>query len=212
MLPNLVKKAWTAWKAVQRDKRKITTFGAADKEVLVKLLKSKGADASAIAVAQGKGTVRALTQLLTPHASGGFIDLECAPPKTVKKLLGPVFIGSGAQTVSIDASATEDEVLGVLAEFEGVSKRRISISSPIRARQKLLYEVAPGEAMDETGGVAAAEEEEAGEVGVEDVAQMGLGACRRELKKRGIDASKWRGAGVTRRAREALVEAIENAQ
>ena len=151
--------------------------------------------------------------MLTPHASGGFIDLECVPQKTVKKLLGPVFIGSGAQTVSIDASATEDEVLGVLAEFEGVSKSRISISSPIRARQKLLYEVAPVEAMDETGGEAAAEaEEEEGEVAVEDVAQMGLGACRRELKKRGIDASKWRGAGVTRRAREALVDSIENAQ
>lgn len=67
--------------------------------------------------------------------------------------------------------------------------------------------------MDETGGEAAAEaEEEEGEVAVEDVAQMGLGACRRELKKRGIDASKWRGAGVTRRAREALVDSIENAQ
>ena len=116
-------------------KRNISTFGAADKEVLAKLLKSKGADASAIAAAQGKGTVRALTQLLTPHASGGFIDLECVPQKTVKKLLGPVFIGSGAQTVSIDASATEDEVLGVLAEFEVVSKRRMSIGSSIRARQ-----------------------------------------------------------------------------
>jgi len=195
-------------------KRKITTFGAADKEMLVKLLESKGASASAIAAAQSKGTVKALTQLLAPHVSGGFIDLECAPPKTVKKLLGPVFIGSGVRTVSIDASATEDEVLGVLAEFEGVSKTRISISSPIRAKQKLQYEVAPGEAMDETGGVPAAEEEggEVGEVGVEDVAQMGLGVCRRELQKRGIDASKWRGVGVTRRAREALVEAIENIQ
>lgn len=124
-------------------KRKLSTFGVADKGTLQRLLESKGTDQSALAVAQKRGTVKALTELLAPHTEDGFVDMECEPPKTVVKLQGPVFAHFGATKLAFDVSAPVSSMVEGLSSAAGVPKERIKITSPIRIGKQLVYELAP---------------------------------------------------------------------
>ena len=201
----------------------MSTFGVADKETLQRLLVSKGTDKPTLIAAQKKGTVKALTELLVPHTVDGFVDMECKPPKKVVKLQGPVFAHVGATKLSFDASTPVSAMVKGLSSAAGMPEERIMITGPIRIGKQLAYELAPEPAPAEESAPPPAAgrktgrkrgrgeeegEEEWSELDVSDVARMTLADCRKALEERGVDASEWRGQGVTARSRQALASML----
>ena len=172
-----------------------TTFGVADKALLAECLRQKGVTEEALCAVEAKGTVKAYVLLAAPFVVEGYISMPCAPLKQVTQLRGPVYVSVHGERTAFDASVPREQMARTIAEREGVNPGRVSITGDICAGETLACVVAELVAEEEEE-----QEEECGpaEISAEDVAGMGLGACRRELVQRGILAARtWKGGGVT---------------